>query len=423
MNSFPFESKNIGTASAPIYDRAITAEMERQYNICKYTNGVFTTPITSLMVDATSGMMVAVRSGGCHINGAIGYQSEDASFTIDTSSSNPRIDRIVARFDTSEDYRNIELYVLKGNASTNPTPPAIRQEDNYYEIVLADIFVRAGATEISASDITDRRADSSVCGFVVPAIPSSGQFDELWSQLKSSIDLVEASLTNTQAGNLQNQINAISAVARDTGWVEVPVSVQTSSAPPMVRRIGDICFLAGEVGLTEFGRDGWYREILAIPDGFSPSQDMSFTVHSVDNEYVANIKFAENNFEAFIEDASNSNPEIITRIKYSGTQTFSNYYSLGITADNIDGYTPVAFVPLGADNGTSGTGRQNCAVAYSNMDGNSISITLKNTSTSQVTVRAKAMIIYQKDVHRETSVSTTLPLYASWITEDEFPEV
>ena len=38
---YPFESINTGTVDEPVYDRAITAEMERSFNKLRYTNGVF----------------------------------------------------------------------------------------------------------------------------------------------------------------------------------------------------------------------------------------------------------------------------------------------------------------------------------------------------------------------------------------------
>lgn len=35
---YPFESINTGTVDEPVYDRAITAEMERSFNKLRYTN-------------------------------------------------------------------------------------------------------------------------------------------------------------------------------------------------------------------------------------------------------------------------------------------------------------------------------------------------------------------------------------------------
>lgn len=44
MKSYPFNSKNVGSTSSPEWDRAITAEDERQFNRLYFTNGVFANP-------------------------------------------------------------------------------------------------------------------------------------------------------------------------------------------------------------------------------------------------------------------------------------------------------------------------------------------------------------------------------------------
>lgn len=209
MNSFPFESKNTGTSSRPVWDRAITAEMERQFNMCCWTNGVFATPTTGLMVEAVSGMTVKVNKGGCHINGARAYLDADLNVTL--SASNPsydRYDRIVARFDNSEEVRSIDIYTKEGTASRNPVVPALTRQPEYYEICLATIRVVAGTTNITNSYITDTRLNDNLCGLVVPAIPYEESTQQLWKQISDSIDLVNSAISGTVAGDLQAQITA-----------------------------------------------------------------------------------------------------------------------------------------------------------------------------------------------------------------------
>lgn len=210
MISFPFESKNTGTTSAPVWDRAITAENERDFNKACWTNGVFAVPANGLMVEAQSGMTVAVNPGGCHIEGARAVEKSIRTIPIPAANASlPTIHRVVARFDTSESRRNIEIYLKEGIAATNPNPPEIIQQPNLYEIVLAEIRVPAGATQITNANITDRRLDDSVCGLVVPAIPYQLEFEELWKQIKDSIDLVESALDETTAGDLQSRMTAL----------------------------------------------------------------------------------------------------------------------------------------------------------------------------------------------------------------------
>lgn len=206
MYSFPFESKNTGTDSAPVWDRAITAANERQIRTQMYTNGVFANPVTGLMVEADDGLTVTVQPGAVNIEGAVGVEETIREITLNAASTLPRIDRIVARFDTSEDVRKIDLYILNGVPSTTPQATDLTRESNYYELALADIYVPAGATTITNSNITDKRLDTTVCGMVVPAIPYEDQTAELWKQISDSIELVNSALDETIAGNLQTQI-------------------------------------------------------------------------------------------------------------------------------------------------------------------------------------------------------------------------
>ncbi|AFH60617.1 hypothetical protein ACVNS2_08060 [Paenibacillus caseinilyticus] len=68
----------------------------------------------------------------------------------------PRIHRIVVRLDTLNK-RDIVAIVKAGEPSATPVPPALEQNEEYWEIGLADVYVTAGVTKVDASNITDIR--------------------------------------------------------------------------------------------------------------------------------------------------------------------------------------------------------------------------------------------------------------------------
>ncbi len=219
--SFPFESKNIGS-STPVWDRAITAQDERDFNKMCWTNGVFPSPIDGLVVIAAGGMKVNIKPGGAHIEGARFWESSNRQITLPSASATlPRVDRIVLRFDTAEDKRNIEIYLKEGIAATTPSPQDIVRQSNYYELVIADIYIPAGASEISNANITDQRANPEVCGLVLPAIPYSAQSEDLWLQLKDGVNIVNSALQGTTAGQLQLQITQLNNNKADKATVEI----------------------------------------------------------------------------------------------------------------------------------------------------------------------------------------------------------
>lgn len=211
---YPFESINTGTVDEPVYDRAITAEMERSFNKLRYTNGVFSSVGSGLAVSANSNMTVTVGTGGAHIEGAMYINTAPLNLTVEASNASlNRIDRVVLQFNTSVSVRSVRALIRTGTVATNPVAPELRQESNLYEIALADIYVKKGATGIAQSAITDQRLNSALCGFVVAAIPSSvdttGLFDQYQAALDEWLETVAAALDETLAGNLQNQITAI----------------------------------------------------------------------------------------------------------------------------------------------------------------------------------------------------------------------
>lgn len=206
--SYPFESQNTGTAEQPVYDRAITAENERQFNKLRYTNGVFieSSLDDDLQVIPGNGMAVKVSKGGCHIEGALAYNDNAITLSLEAANATlRRIDRIVARFNTSTNVRSIMVYVKTGTNATNPVAPALQRESNFWELGLADITIPAGATSISASNILDTRMDDSLCGRVLPAIPYVTQLGSLYQQYQ---ELVDSALSGTVAGQLEARIAA-----------------------------------------------------------------------------------------------------------------------------------------------------------------------------------------------------------------------
>lgn len=104
-----------------------------------------------------SGLNVKVRPGEAYIDG--GYFADDTQQTLPINApdaTNPRIDRVVLRWDGPNNVA--EYAVLQGTPAVTPTPPAATQnQGGRWEVVLADINVASGVTNIAASAVTDRR--------------------------------------------------------------------------------------------------------------------------------------------------------------------------------------------------------------------------------------------------------------------------
>lgn len=139
-----------------------------------------------LEVTAGEGMTVKVdggsRTGYAYINLHTIHNTTILELTVGQASGTlPRFDRVILRNDETE--RRPSIFIREGAYSRNPSPPVLINNDTIQEKSLAKIYIKAGAVEITQADITDERADDTVCGFV------ASQFQELdFSQLSKQFE-------------------------------------------------------------------------------------------------------------------------------------------------------------------------------------------------------------------------------------------
>lgn len=195
------------------YDRVYSAERFAEYFAAFIANGVFPDPATNLQVVANvpRDMTVLVKSGLGWINGY--YCNNDGNYPLTISPASgtlPRVDAVVLRWSRSN--RSISLEVKTGVATSSPSAPSLERSADNYELMLASIEVVAGATSIAQANITDKRPDSSVCGWVkgvVDQIDTTDLFAQYNDAFQTWFADIQAQLSGDVATNLQNQINRL----------------------------------------------------------------------------------------------------------------------------------------------------------------------------------------------------------------------
>lgn len=151
------------------HDRTYRAEDWAEYFASFIGNGVFPVPSTGLQIVVDNGMNLLLKAGKAWINGYFYNNTSDLTITIGTADGQlNRIDRIVVRWDLTN--RIISAEVKSSAYSASPTAPALQRDADIYELALADVYVGAGVTAITQSNITDRRLNTSLCGIVAAVV-------------------------------------------------------------------------------------------------------------------------------------------------------------------------------------------------------------------------------------------------------------
>ena len=206
-----------------------------------FTTGVFS---GDCAVTAGGDMTITVAEGYANVDGKVKFFEEATDLELETANTSyDRIDAIVIERNDSD--RDVTLKVVTGSAAASPKAAEPERESGVYQLVLAQIYVAAGATAIRQANVTDTRSDSDLCGIVSGTVDEidfsqiTAQFEDFFSEYEESISEryteyeeslntalsdyetsfeewfteIQDQLTEDAAGNLQTQITALQTQA------------------------------------------------------------------------------------------------------------------------------------------------------------------------------------------------------------------
>lgn len=176
-------SFSYGFFDAKNRDRVYTAENFTEYLSSLICNGVLDTYGQCFSITANNNLTVTIGTGKAWINGH--YFENDAPYSLDLSShvsqSENRYAVIGICCNTDTNVRECSIAVAAG-----ATLPALSDFGTQSYITLASVYLAAGTTVITSSDITDCRDDESKCGYVKCILGKCGI-----SQLAAKLDALE----------------------------------------------------------------------------------------------------------------------------------------------------------------------------------------------------------------------------------------
>lgn len=161
--------------------------------LCTRTSGVYAKD-SNFAASITGTRQVTIAPGLAWMNyddfkGVSVCSREDTVLTVpDADNTLNRVDRVVLQFDTASNLTDIRLKT--GTPAVAAQPPDILQNHNQYELGLCTISVPAGSTAITAANLTDTRADETVCGVMrdgVTGIPTA-ELVEQWRAAQADLE-------------------------------------------------------------------------------------------------------------------------------------------------------------------------------------------------------------------------------------------
>lgn len=150
-------------------DRLYNAAQMSEYYRGILRDGVVANYGGALQVVADSGLTIQVNSGRAYIDSR--WLENDAPIELTLTAPHVTLNRYTAIV-VQLDYGNREMSIITidGTNASSPTKPAMTNNASIKQICLAYVYVAAGATSISQSNITDTRSNNNVCGWVTGLI-------------------------------------------------------------------------------------------------------------------------------------------------------------------------------------------------------------------------------------------------------------
>jgi len=205
-------------------DRVYNAEQLSSIFEGLITDGVYESVGNKLAVQPSAGMTIQIASGRgwCKKH----WFNNTTPYQMTLEASDVTLNRwcaVCIKADDTESVRDAKPTLKYSEYATTPVKPTPTNTETVKELVLAYVYIRAGATEITASDITDTRADEAICGWVTGLIEQLSSAT-LFSQFTAIFNDWFTGLTNLINENTETMlVNALPVSLTVTlipeGWV------------------------------------------------------------------------------------------------------------------------------------------------------------------------------------------------------------
>jgi hypothetical protein len=252
---------------------------DRTYNALQFsklfkgiiTDGIFQSIGSAFVVGAPGLMTVSVASGRGWFNDR--WIDNDASILLNVDASEPvlhRIDTVVVEINSDIGVRANTIKIVKGTPASSPSAPTMANTATLHQYPLANIAVNAGVSSITSGNITNRIGVGGGTPLITGVLSSLDTTTLMTQQLayfNAWFENLQDQLDDNQAGNLQNQIDAIinatpsAAITTLKAWINdlqivaVPLGAGIVSAGATLSTPGNnpaVIFADGALQIVDF---------------------------------------------------------------------------------------------------------------------------------------------------------------------------
>lgn len=205
-------------------DRVYNAEQMSSIFEGLITDGVYEAIGDKLAVQPSGGMTIQVASGRgwCKKH----WFNNTTPYQMTLEASDVTLNRwcaVCIKVDESDSVRDAKPSLKYSEYATTPVKPLPENSETVKELILAYVYIKAGAGEITASDITDTRGNSELCGWVTGLIEQLStttlftQWESLFNDWFSGLqDLINENTETMLVGALPTSVT-VTLTAED--WV------------------------------------------------------------------------------------------------------------------------------------------------------------------------------------------------------------
>lgn len=188
------------------------------------SDGVYARVGDKMAVQPNGDMSIKIATGrgwfGRH------WVNNDSDYVLTLAPSDVILNRYAAiciRVDNRDEARSAIPLIKYGEFASTPTKPIMTRTNAVKDYCLAYVYIKAGATVITAADIEDSRANEAVCGWVtglIEQLSSATLFDQFTAifndWFSSLVDMIN---TNTEAMLVNALPTNVTVNLPASGWV------------------------------------------------------------------------------------------------------------------------------------------------------------------------------------------------------------